>query len=320
MKRFVRIIGLLAMATVVVVTGCGRKPEEIKIGYIPITLDLPFFVAMEKGYFGGEGLKVSPVKFLTSNPMAEALLSGHIDAITSCSLEVVLAIEQNVPGELRVFMVQANTKTRYIDYILVKIDSPISDMADLKGKKIGTFPGSTILTYTKIILRKLAIDPEKDVTIVQLSPQIQIEALSSGQVDALFTLEPIGTVALKEGVAKPLLKGPLYYIMDPLPGGAYAFSAKFVKKNPKLARKIMRAMYKAVDYIRANETQAKMLLPNWTPVSEDLALEINVIPYWKLEEVDREAVQKLSDLLYREKNLFKKVETTKLYMREQELR
>lgn len=319
MRRFVIIILVLAFVTTILITGCTQKPEEVKIGYIPITLDLPFFIAMEKGYFEEEGVKVSAVKFVTSNPMAEALLSGRIDVMTSSSLEVVLAIEQNAPQQQRIFMVQANTKSKYMDYILVKKDSPMSEMIDLKGKKIGTFPGSTILTYTKIIISKFGIDPEKEIKIIQLSPQIQIEALASGQVDALFTLEPIGTIAIEKGVAKPLVIGPLYYIMDPLPGGAYAFSSGFVKKNPRLVSKIIKAMNMAVDYIRTNETEAKKALPKWTAVTEELALKINVIPYWKLEEINKEAVQKLADLLYREKNLIKEIDTRKMYLTEQEL-
>lgn len=319
MKRLTTLI-VIVVLSITFLTSCARKPAEVKIGYVPITLDLPFFVAMEKGYFAEEGLKVTPAKFITSNPMAEALMSGQIDAMTSSSLVVLFAIEQNVPQQLRIFMIQANTKSKYMDYILVKKDSPILDITDLKGKKIGAFPGSTILTYTKIILRKLGIDPEKEIKIIQLSPQIQIEALASGQVDALFTLEPIGTVALDKGIAKALVIGPLYYIMDPLPGGAYALSAKFMIENPKLARKIIKAMYKAVDYIRTNETEAKKLLPKWTAVSEDLALKINVIPYWKLNEINKEAVQKLADLLYQEENLIEKIDTEKMYITDEELK
>lgn len=318
MKRL-RAIIITIMLGIILLAGCARKPEEVKIGYVPITLDLPFFVAVDRGYFDDEGLKVTPVKFVTSNPMAEALISGKIDVLTSSSLAVVFAIEQNVPGELRVFMIQANTKSKYMDYILVKKDSPMSNITDLKGKRIGTFPGSTILIYTKIILKELGIDPEKDIEIIQLSPQIQIETLASGQVDALFTLEPIGTVALNTGVAKALVIGPLYYIMDPLPGGAYAFSSNFVEESPKLAKKVITAMDKAVDYIRADEELAKKLLPKWTAVSEELALRINVIPYWKLQEIDKEAVQKLADLLYQEGNLAQLIDTERMYIADIEL-
>lgn len=299
---------------------CPSKPGEVRIGYVPITLDLPFFVAVDKGFFADEGLKVIPSKFVTTNPEAEALVGGRIDVITSASLEVVFTIEQTAPGQLRIFMVQANTKDRYIDYILVNKDSPIDSVQKLKGKKIGAFPGSTILTYTKIILSRLGLNPEKDVQIVQLPPSSQIDALVSGKVDAIFALEPIGTTALSKSLARSLLTGPLYYIMDPLPGGAYALSSAFTKKNPGLAKKVVRAMDKAVEFIRTHEVEAKKLLPKWTEIPGEFADKINVIPYWKLSEIDKPAVQRLADLLYENGILTKKIETERLYITQQEMR
>jgi NitT/TauT family transport system substrate-binding protein len=150
--------------------------------------------------------------------------------------------------------------------------------------------------------------------------QVQIAALASGQIDALFTLEPIGSIALSKGVAKSIVTGPLNIIMDPLPGGAYALSSNFLEKNPKVSKKIISAMNNSLDYISKNESDAKRSLPKWTPISENLAQKINVILYWKLDEINNEAMQQLADLLYQEKNLFKEIDTNTLYITEDELR
>ncbi|MCK4386257.1 MAG: ABC transporter substrate-binding protein [candidate division Zixibacteria bacterium] len=69
MKRVKAITGRLFIVTVIIISiivtvsgGCAKKPEKVRVGYLPITLTLPFFVAMEKGYFTEAGLKVEAIK------------------------------------------------------------------------------------------------------------------------------------------------------------------------------------------------------------------------------------------------------------------
>src|SRR3972149_6635849 len=112
---------------------------------------------------------------------------------------VIFSIEQNSPGQFKIYIINAITDAAFPDYILVKKVSKINSLLDLKGKKIGTYPGSTILTYTKVILKHF-FDPDEDISIIQLKPELQLQALEAGQVDAIFTLEPIASLGIVRGV------------------------------------------------------------------------------------------------------------------------
>jgi len=313
MKRLLAILSIVGLG-MACITSCG-KPQKIRIGYQKTEIYQHFFTAIEKGYFKSEGLEVEPIEFASANLMAEALIAGRIDGTATSAFPVIFSVEQNNPGQFKIYLVNAVTETSFPDYILVKKGSELENLSDLKGKKIGTYPGSTLLTYTKLILGHF-MDPEEDITIVQLKPDLQIQALESGQVDAILALEPIASVVLEQGVAQVLEEAPLAkYVMNPLPGSGSTFSPKFIEDNPRAVKKVIKAMNRAADFLRDsnNTAEAQEILAKWTGMDEEVIERLRPLTYWKLEEIDREAVQNLADVLFEEGVLEKRTETSTLY-------
>jgi hypothetical protein len=71
---------------------------------------------------------------------------------------------------------------------------------------------------------------------------------------------------------------------------------------------------KAVDYIRANEKEARPYLVKYTGLTETIAMSIPFDEFIKLEEFDKRAGQEYFDLLYKQGEYYKEwVDTTKLY-------
>lgn len=315
MNRLISINILIVLAVIILVTGCAREPAKVKIGYQKTEIYQHLFTAIEKDFFNAEGIEVEPVEFASANLMAEALVAGRIDGTGASAFPVIFSIEQNSPGQFKIYIINAITNTAFPDYILVKKDSKINSLLELKGKKIGTYPGSTILTYTKVILKHF-FDPYKDISIIQLKPELQLQALETGQVDAIFALEPIASLGIVRGIARILEEAPLAkYIMDPLPGNGSAFSPKFLKENPKAAEKVKNAMYRAIDFLNnpQNTQEVKEILAKWTQMDPEVIERLQPLKYWKLEEIDRKSVQKLADLLFEERTLEKKINTSNLY-------
>lgn len=308
----------MIVLVVTLLTSCARKPEEVKIGYQKTEIYQHFFTAVEKGFFKAEGVEVEPVEFASANLMAEALIAGRIDGAATSAFPVIFSIEQNNPGQFKIYIVNLITETAFPDYILVKKDSKISSLSELKGKKIGIYPGSTILTYAKIILKHF-MDTDKDITIVQLKPALQLQALETGQVDAIFALEPIASVGIVRGVARVLEEAPLAkYVMKSLPGSGSTFAPKFLKNHPEAAGKVKRAMYQALDFMSdsKNTQEVRSILMKWTEIELEVIERLSPLKYWKLEEIDREAVQKLADLLFEWGALEKEINTSNLYYAE----
>ena len=152
-------------------------------------------------------------------------------------------------------------------------------------------------------------------TYTELPPPNLISALAAGQIDAFFTPEPSGMIAVAQGVGRYLVKSPLTLLKlkRGIPGAAFAFSAKLLQKRPEQARKLKACLDKAVDYIRSNEKEVRPYLVKYTGLPEAVAMSISFDQWIKLDEYDKRAGQEYFDLLYKEGAYKERVDTTELY-------
>ncbi len=316
-----RALGLLAVGLFCVVSficSCRREKgpetaEVVRIGYLPITSDASFFVAVEKGLFKAQGLQVEPIKFETSNQALEALVAGRIDATAIVALEAALALEANTPNQFRIIEMTAATANTKVHRIVVKTDSSIKTLADLKGKRVGTFPGSQMVVFLKLILGRY-FDAEREVEIVQLKPPLQPQALESGQVDALFCLEPTGTLLESKGLARAISVNPLYeFIQKPFPTAVSVVSARMAAEKPKAVGRIVAGLTAAHQFLKVHPEEAALTFPKYAPVDSNIVAQVALYENWGPDAMDRDSVQKLADL-YAEKGVVpKRVATAGLY-------
>lgn len=88
------------------------------------------------------------------------------------------------------------TVTEGLYRIVARRSRGIATEADLKGKRIGTYPGTSAAFYLHKSLQRANLT-EKDVTIVTLSPQASEDALIAGSIDAMSMWEPHSERALR---------------------------------------------------------------------------------------------------------------------------
>ena len=321
MKKLIGIIIVVVLIAILFIIHPAEKMKKIRIGYCPLNADLPFFVALDKGYFRELGLDIEPIKCGDSSEALNALLANKVDLIAPISFSAFFSIEAEAPGQIKIFLPGGETEGNIVSYLLIRKDSTISSIEELRGKKIGTYTGVTQLLYLKLFLKKVGIDPEKDVQIIQVGPNLQAQALDAEQFDALFTVEPYATIAITKGIAKPLVENPRSrYIVDPFISGAAGVSSKFLEKHPEEVKKIYKSMAKAVDFIRSNESEAKNLLPKYTPLEQQVAQQAGLYRFYKIDEpFDMAAVQKLSDLLYEYEILNRRVEAQEMFLLKEQL-
>jgi ABC-type nitrate/sulfonate/bicarbonate transport system substrate-binding protein len=158
------------------------------------------------------------------------------------------------------------------------------------------------------------MDPE-GVIFQEVPPTILISALAAGQIDAFFAPEPVGMIAISQGIGRHLVEEPLGLLglERGFIGGAFGFSAHFIKQNPVLAKKVKEVYYKAVDLIDKDRNAVRPLLVKYTGLSEPIAMKIPLQSWMKVEALDKEATQQYFDLLYKEGAYKKRLDTTKLY-------
>lgn len=329
-RKFVIVIGGLIIIALIFFLWIWHTPTKseykVRIGYQQTILYLPLFVAKEQGYFKEHEVEAGLVNFVSAPDMMQALLAGQIDATGMSALDVIANVEQEKPGQLKMYLIEAFEPQDYSpDYILAKKGSGIKRLEDLKGKKLGLRPGITIEMYSKIILRKNGIDPEKEVELVKLADNLQAQALESGQIDALFTFDPTATTILDREIGELVEHAVLAkYLMEKpttIYPGSGVFSIDFVEKDPETARKVREAIYDAVDYITSKPKEAKRLLPIYTPIGSDrIAAKTSLIRWVKVKDVDKEKVQDLITLYFRNGVLKQNVDLRSAYLMEGELK
>jgi NitT/TauT family transport system substrate-binding protein len=131
--------------------------DKIQIGYWPIASGLPFYVALEKGYFKDVGLNVEGVKFASPNQIAEAMIAGRIQGSANGTASATLALAQDfLPNLFKIICSNLSNAKYVLDEVLVPLDSKVKAIRDLpKDTKFGCGPGIQNVTLAKIILEKM---------------------------------------------------------------------------------------------------------------------------------------------------------------------
>src|SRR5882724_11706096 len=145
MNRRMIIFSALAAAALLVLNGCSDKgrdsSQEIRVGYIPFSNCLPFFVAKEKGFFAKRGLNVEAIRFNDSTEALNAFIAGQVDALAGITFSSYWAAEQEESGRFKLFLRHYEKPDDPFSYLLTRKDSNIKELPDLRGKKIGTYSG-----------------------------------------------------------------------------------------------------------------------------------------------------------------------------------
>jgi NitT/TauT family transport system substrate-binding protein len=307
-------IALMLIILILMGAGAALGEEKVRIGYLRIVTSLPTFVAVEKGLFEQAGLKVELTPFESGTLIISALMAGRIDANCSSATTGYWFAEQSTPDQFKIFLAYGTPSRKNPTFVaIVKKDSPLKDLKDLKGKRVGTYPGASSVELARAIIRT-QMDPE-GVIFQEVPPTILISALAAGQIDAFFAPEPVGMIAISQGIGRHLVEEPLGLLglEKGFAGAAFGFSSQFLKENPQLARKVKALYYKAVDLIDKDRNAVRPLLPKYTGLSETIAMKIPLQSWMKIETLDKGATQLYFDLLYKEGAYKKKIDTTKLY-------
>jgi ABC-type nitrate/sulfonate/bicarbonate transport system substrate-binding protein len=172
------------------------KPlREIKVGYPLGGSSSYFWVAYRSGSFEKHGLKIEPIYIRGGLMGIQAALSGALPLQLQGASTVVAAWAQGAKD----FQFIGAVGNR-LDYVLVAHPS-IKRPEDLKGKRVGVSQlGSSTDFIARVALRRLGLNPEKDVQIVGVGGQgDRWTALTVGQVQASVFQSPFTLKARKAG-------------------------------------------------------------------------------------------------------------------------
>ncbi|TQF73689.1 ABC transporter substrate-binding protein [Rhodococcus spelaei] len=151
------------------------------------------------GQLGKLPYKLEFSTFTAGLPLVEAASAGGIDLAQTGNTPVIFG----AASKANIKVVGALEATGKGDAILVGRDSPIKSVADLKGKRVATFKGSSAHANLLLQLKKAGLS-RGDVETVFISPADGYTALTKGDVDAWATWDPYTAIAEKESGARAI--------------------------------------------------------------------------------------------------------------------
>ena len=306
-KILLGIVAVVAVIVGVIFLTSQKSTEQvaettkIKIANLPIVQGLPLYLAIEKGYFKEAGLDVEMVKFEAPNQIVDAVLNGQVDFTSPSGAIGILGIANfKNPGKLKIYAVAGGDDNIQNDAILVKSDSTIQNIQELKGKKLGILPGIQWRTIAQHILKQNNLTADTDVVLIELAAGLQAPALASGEIDALLGVEPTPTIVKAKGIGKELVSmSTTKYVASPFYGGAGAVRTEFATQNPNTTKKVLDIFERAINEINENPDAARQYLKGNTPLDDSAIAQVPISRfrmYNDLTQEDMGAVQKFYDI------------------------
>jgi len=241
-----RAVCWLLVAVSIVVTGvlgCARDEPQIAMGVRTANDHAPFYLADKYGYYQDEGLDVVVHLVPSNTEIIEAMQRGDLQAGAAPITTAIAAVAAGVPIKIVAMTGRAG------DGLLVRSDSGIASLADLRGKRVATIRGSILDVPLRVALQDAGLDPERDVTLVYFNKLgDMIQALETGQVDAASNTEPFMTQVERDGWGETLC----YYSASwpDHPCCVVFVSESLLSERPDDAVALVRGHLRAVDYAR----------------------------------------------------------------------
>jgi len=205
---------------------------------------LPFIIAEEKGFFKSEGLNAIVV-IMQNQVVVNGVVTRNVDYGGTFSNFVGAALS-GLP--VRIVMSAMDGSDHYL-----VTASNIKKVEDLKGKTFGISSfGGTPHSEAIMILRKYGMNPEKDVTFLQIGgSSSRYTALESGSIQAAMLLPPFNNFAKKRGFNQLMSFNDIMSI----PLGGLSVHTQKIKEKPDEIIRMIKAVLKATDYIRNRKTE-----------------------------------------------------------------
>src|SRR5215831_3886691 len=254
---------LAALPLIVTVSNfsMASAQERVRVGWAAMTAShTPLWVAQEKGFLAKQGLAVESIFFGVGPPAMQSLVAGDLDIVVTSGPNVV----NPRLGGADVVMVLSIIPT-FIDHIISA--SNITSPEQLKGKtgSVNRF-GSISDMGMRLSLKKLGIDPEKDVRIVPAggNPE-RLAAISKGISQFTIMNEPFIKEAERLGfrdlVNMATLKIPLH-------GNGIVTREAIIKTKRPMVTKFGRAIVEAVHYIKMDKEGTKAIIGKYTKLTD----------------------------------------------------
>jgi NitT/TauT family transport system substrate-binding protein len=235
---------------------------------------LPIWVAKDAGYFEKAGFNLEPVQIRGGSLITLAIITGNLP-FSGVGAESVIAARA-AGGDVVLLACPVDADPVYL------ITRPeIKSAAELKGQASAvTRYGSTTHFYLRAALKHVGLNPDRDMTILQMGagPEM-VAALESGRIAA---------AALTTRYAAPFLQRGWPVLVDlsttdmVYPSSCVTSSRAFIRAEPKTTEDFLRAYVAGIDRIKRDLKFAEKSFAKWLREKDPLIVKQSVGAYARL--------------------------------------
>lgn len=234
------------------------KPDTVRIGYqksSTLIVVLKTQGTLEK-LLAPLGTKVTWHEFTSGLPLLEALNLGNIDV--SADVADTVPVFAQAAGANLTFVAQ-EAPSPSAQAIVVRADSPLKTVADLKGKKIG-FAKAAGAHYLLIAALEKAGLSFKDIDPAYLSPADGRAAFERGAIDAWVVWDPFLAAVQRQSSVRVLADGQGVASYQRY----YLAATPYAQARADVLRVLFAELQKAGTWVKGNPKDAAALLsPVW---------------------------------------------------------
>jgi NitT/TauT family transport system substrate-binding protein len=253
----------------------AKVPEKIVIGQLPFNTEVTLY-AGGHDFFAEQGLTIEYLKGVGGPAVIQALASGSIPAGDIGVGPALVAAARGLPLVSPALGGISAPKHPW-DRIMVRRDSPIRTVADLRGKRLALHQRGTMEDLCLNALKKTHGIGPQDLEIALIPAPNQPQVLDARQVDAIYAIPPFDTIAEQEFNARTLINTTEFV---PYIGyGTFSFRQDFVETYPDAAKGLMKAWIQMCRWIDDNAGKANGVAGKALGIKEALWPKLR-LPYF----------------------------------------
>jgi ABC-type nitrate/sulfonate/bicarbonate transport system substrate-binding protein len=239
--------------------------DRVRIGYSSISgAYTPIWVAHDAGYFAKEGLLDDIVLIPSGTQLAQVTVAGEIDIGSLNGSSAIAAALQG--ADLKII---GNSGNKMVFSLYVRPE--IKSVEQLKGKKIGvTRFGSAPDISVRYALRKYNINPDKDLTLIQLGFMATVAGgLQGGSIEGGVVSPPTQFAVEKAGFKE------LINITDmdfAFPNPALVAVGSIIRSKPDVINRFMRAYVRGMHRARTDPAFTYKSMAKYTKIEDTAVL------------------------------------------------
>jgi NitT/TauT family transport system substrate-binding protein len=217
------------------------------------------YAAKKMGFYAAEGLDVELLALPGSVPAVTSVAAGEAQLGQAGADAILVGMGQGAPLKVVWLLYQA-TPTG----VIAPKKNTIRTLADLRGKTVSTAVASPEGILLRARLREVGVDPDRDVTLLNVAPAAKLTMMLTGQSDASTGFVNFQMIqAQMQGHDVTFI--PFSTEKQPLYGHAVFASEKFVKEKPDVIRRYLKATIAGLLWARDNVDKAVDLVATWDP-------------------------------------------------------